>query len=452
MSRSRYYLVRRECREFLGPMAAPEFKQRFDRLEFGMQDEVSGHCGPWVVLDRKDELLKHYPELAKIFGEDLPLSWRENTGHAKVISRKDSRKDQKKNLDEQRRSRNDFHNYMEQRNRQSTTRKVVAFLTLAVSIAVSAFILIQRDEYPSVDDVALAAQKQDPSEFLNIMGLKVIPQAGKLVKSQKQQIIWLPYLRMYAYFTTGAIDGVPQKLLRGDAPMAAPQECSVDFWKRKWRESSDQNITFVQGKSLQKNPWTKLLTLDPEWVRRRPQKGWSRPRSYLEGCIMTAFAAMRSLASGVKSETEVSTDMPEGVSEMVLGRLRSQLDVINNGRASQAPVAGFLSRLSCLETQARVEDLNLCINGVDPQFKPLLDERIAFAVLRIAFQSADIQLDKQQLSQRLQSLAAKFQTEDVMGRLDLGPETKMVSYLAAGDSPSQALSKIEQEYPDLKFK
>lgn len=452
MSRSRYYLVRRECREFLGPMAASEFKQRFDRLEFGMQDEVSGHCGPWVVLDRKDELLKHYPELAKIFGEEIPLSWRENTGHAKVISRKDSRRDQKKNLDEQRRSRNDFHTYMEQRNRQSKTRKAVAFLTLAVSIAVSVFILTQRDEYPSVDDVALAAQKQDPSEFLNIMGLKVIPQAGKLVKSQKQQPIWLPYLRMYAYFTTGAIEGVSQKLLRGDTSLAAPQECSVDFWKRKWREMSDQNITFVQGKSLQKNPWTRLLAMDPEWVRRRPQKGWSRPRSYIEGCIMTAFTAMRSLVSGGKSDTEVSVDMPEGVSDMVLSRLKFQLDVINNSRAAQVAGTGILSRLSCLETQVRVEDLNLCVNGLDPQWKPLVDERVGLAVLRIALQSADIQLDKQQLNQRLQSLATKFQTEDVMGRLDLGPEMKMVSYLAAGDSPSQAVSKIEQEYPDLKIK
>jgi len=452
VSRSRYYLVRRECREFLGPMAASEFKQRFDRLEFGMQDEVSGHCGPWVVLDRKDELLKHYPELAKIFGEELPLSWRENTGHAKVISRKDSRKDQKKNLDEQRRSRNDFQTYMEQRNRQSKTRKTVAFLTLAVSIGVSVFILMQRDEYPSVDDVAVAAQKQDPSEFLNIMGLNVIPQAGKLVKSQKQQAIWLPYLRMYAYFTTGAIDGVSQKLLRGDAPMVAPQECSVEFWKRKWKEASDQNITFVQGKSLQKNPWTKLLAMDPDWVRRRPQKGWSRPRSYLEGCIMTAFTAMRSLASGAKSDVEVSVDVPEGVSDMVLGRLKSQLEVINNGRSTQAPVTGILSRISCLESQVRVEDLNLCINGIDPQLKPLFDERIGFAVLRIALQSADIQVDKQQLSQRLQLLAGKIQTEDVMGRFDLGPEMKMLNYLASGDSPAQVLSKIEQEYPDLKLK
>jgi hypothetical protein len=99
-----------------------------------------------------------------------------------------------------------------------------------------------------------------------------------------------------------------------------------------------------------------------------------------------------------------------------------------------------------------VEELNLCVNGLDPQWKPLVDERVGLAVLRIALQSADIQLDKQQLNQRLQSLATKFQTEDVMGRLDLGPEMKMVSYLAAGDSPSQVLSKIEQEYPDLKIK
>lgn len=451
MSRNRYYLVRRECREFLGPMAAAEFKQRFDRLEFGMQDEVSGHCGPWVILDRKDELFKHYPDLAKIFGEEIPLSWRENTGHAKVLSRKDSRKDQKKSLDEQRRSRSDFQSYMEQRNRQSKTRKAVALLTLAASIAVSAFILTQRDEYPNADEIAIAAQKADPSEFLNIMGLKVVPQASRLVKSQKQQPVWLPYLRMYAYLTTGAIDGVPQKILRGDASIAAPGECSVEFWKRKWRETADQNIAFVQGKSLQKNPWTKLLAMDPDWVRRRPQKGWIRPRNYIEGCIMTAYTAMRSLASGVKGDPEYGTDMPDGVSDMVLNRLKSQLDIISNGRTSQSAVSGILSRLTCLETQTKVEDLNLCVNGVDSQFKQLFDERTAFALLRLASQSTDSQADKQ-FSQRMQSIAAKFQTEDYMGRFDLAPEMKLVSYFALGDSSPQAMSKIEQEYPDVKFK
>lgn len=452
MSRTRYYLVRRECREFLGPMAASEFKQRFDRLEFGMQDEVSGHCGPWVVLDRKDELLQYYPELAKIFGEEIPLSWRENTGHAKVLSRKDSRKDQRKNLDDQRKSRNDFQSYMDLRNKQSKLRKTVAFLTLAASIAVSVFILTQRDEYPSVDEVALAAQKSDPSEFLNIMGLRAVPQAARLVKSQKQQAIWLPYLRMYAYFTTGAIDGVSQKTLRGDVLMGAPPECSVDFWKRKWRETADQNIAFVQGKSLQKNPWTKLLAMDPDWVRRRPQKGWVRPRNYIEGCIMTAYTAMRSLTSGDKSDSEGLADMPEGVSDMVLSRLKSQLEVLTNSKTSQISVAGILSRLTCLETQTKLEDLNACVNGVDPQFKPLFDERVGFAVLRIGYQQGDSPVDKQQLTQRFQAVVSKFQTEDFMGRFDLGPELRMMSYLASGDSSSQAIAKIEQEYPDVKFK
>jgi hypothetical protein len=321
-----------------------------------------------------------------------------------------------------------------------------------VSVALSVFILTQRDEYPSVDEVAQTAQKQDPSEFLNIMGLKVVPIASRLVKSQKQQGIWLPYLRMYAYLTTGSIDGVPQKILRGDTGVLAPAECSVDFWKRKWRETADQNIAFVQGKSLQKNPWTKLLAMDPDWVRRRPQKGWVRPKNYLEGCMMTAHTAMRSLTSGGKSDSEIFADIPQDVSDMVLNRLKSQLDAITNGRTGQTSVAGVLSRLTCLETQPRVEDLSACTNGIDQQFKPLFDERTAFAMLRIVSQSMDSQPDKQLISQRIQSITSKIQTEDFMGRFDIGPEMKLLSYLASGDSSSQALTKIEQDYPDVKFK
>ena len=71
MTLERYYLVRRDHREFIGPMVLDEFQDRLQRMEFGLQDEVSGHCGPWVVLDHKEDLTKHYPQIVEALGDSL---------------------------------------------------------------------------------------------------------------------------------------------------------------------------------------------------------------------------------------------------------------------------------------------------------------------------------------------------------------------------------------------
>ena len=450
MSQSRYFLVRREAREFIGPMALDEFKIRFDRLEFGMQDEVSGHCGPWVVLDRREDMMKHYPEIARVFGENLPLSWRETTGHANVISRKDSRKDKRSELEQQKKARTDFHRYMELRKRQAVARTRLALLTVMVSLVIGAWIIMDKEVSIDLAEIQTLSQKSDPTEFLNVMGVKVIPQAARIAKSQKLQPLWLPYLRMYAYYTTGLVEGVSQKMLRGDALPTLPLECSVDAWKRKWRENAGAAVTFIQGTSLQKNPWTKLLGLDPYWVRRRPSKGWIRPKSYIAGCLMTAHTAIRSLSTEKNSDGSDFISMD--ISTAILARLRFQLDVINGNRtAVTAGGSGVLSQLICLETQMSLAELDKCRNGVDPQFRPLFDERYAFGVLRLVLASKTPNLEKSYASAIANALP-RMVPEDFLSRLDLAPEIKLFGYLNSYGDVEQALARIGEEYTEMNFR
>jgi len=450
MSQIRLYLVRREGREFIGPMKLPEFQERLARLEFGMQDEVSGHCGPWIEMDRKDEIIRHYPEIAKTLGEDLPLSWREATGHAKVISRKDSRRDKKDQFAEHKKSRTDFHRYIEMKKQQSNARKIYAIAILAAAMLIGALIITRKDDSPNVSEVASLALRADPGEFLNIMGMKVIPQASRIGKSSKLQAVWVPYLRMYAFFTTGTIDGIPQKVLRGDAPSVAPSECSVEFWKRKWRETSSQTIAFIQGKSLQKNPWTKLLASDPDWIRRRPSKGWLKPRNYFEGCLMTAHTAIRSLAGELATTGESSDVLPAEIADSIAKRLMGQLEAISLGRAGAMPVRGdLLSAFSCLETQENFAALSACRAAFDSQIKPLQEEKFALALLRLAILQG--QMDKGLLV-ALQAQSPKITGEDIMNHFDMTAESKLATYIAQSGSVEQAMTQIEGEYPDLKFR
>lgn len=450
MSQPRYFLVRREAKEFIGPMLIDEFKQRFDRLEFGMQDEVSGTCGPWVVLDNREETTKHYPEIARIFGENLPLSWREATGHAKVISRKDSRKDKRNEFEQQKKARTDFHRYMEMRKRKAIARTRLALFTVLISVGVGAWIVLDKDDTPEITEIQALAQKIDPTEFLNVMGVKVISQAPKLLKSQKLQPLWLPYVRMYAYFTTGSVEGISQKTLRGDVTPNLPQDCSVDFWKRKWKENPSSTLGFIQGVSLQKNPWTKLLSLDPDWVRRRPSKGWIRPKSFLEGCLMTAHTAIRSLSA--EKNPDGSDYIAGETVNGVMARLRHQIDAINNGRPSGASVSpGLLGQLICFESQVALADLERCKQGSDLQLKPLLDERYSLALLRLVLALKQPALDKS-LVAVISGVLPKMISEDFMSRLDISPEIKLMGYLNSYGDVDQALARISEEYPEMNFK
>jgi len=40
-------------------------------MELGLQDEVAGHCGSWVVLENFKDLKKNYPEIAEVVSPHL---------------------------------------------------------------------------------------------------------------------------------------------------------------------------------------------------------------------------------------------------------------------------------------------------------------------------------------------------------------------------------------------
>jgi len=341
---------------------------------------------------------------------------------------------------------------MQLRKKQSQFRARMAFVTIMLSIVVGLFIVVGRDDTFSLPEVSSLAQKPDPAEFLNVMGMKVIPQAAKIIKSPKLQPVWMPYVRMYAFFTTGAIEGVSQKALRGDVPPSVPADCSVDFWKRKWRENAANTIAFIQGSSLQRNPWTKLLSIDPEWLRRRPQKNWLRPRSYLEGCLMTAHTAMRSLSLDIASVQEGADLLTPEVTSMVMARLKFQMEYAVQGRAVPAiALSGILNQLTCFESQSVLADLEKCRQLGEQSFKPLLDERYALSVTRLLLKQSQATIDKS-FAQAVQTVLPRFVTEDFMSRLDMTPESKALNYFNSYGDIDQTLARLQEEYPDMQFK
>jgi hypothetical protein len=457
MPTGRLYLVRRDSREFIGPMLIGEFQQRLARMEFGLQDEVSGHCGPWIVLDQKDLLTMHYPEVAALLGDSLPLSWREVTGHAKVISRQDTRKDRHKKAGESKSANRktdveDFSAYLMRRRRHKNFNVAVALGFLVCAGLLGLWFAGKKDDLPNPTDIASLASKSDSTEFLNVMGLKVVPFAPRIVKNPKTQATWIPFLRMYAFSTNGAIDGVSSKYLRGDLPTYAPADCSVEVLKRKWRENAAQVALFTQGRVLAKNPWTKLLAMDPNWARRRSAKGWIKPRNYYEACLMAGSMAIRSVAL----EPGFGADPEDGVNSELLAtisrRIQSQLEIINSGKTTMAvEKSSLLGSLTCLDNIQDVAELDRCKVSFDPQIRPLLDERTALALVRVAVNSSGGAADGRWMS-AMNLAATRIMSEDVMSRADLSPESKLIGYLLSGSTVEQAIGKTETDNQEIRFR
>jgi hypothetical protein len=461
MSVKRLYLIRRDSREFIGPLTADDFKARISRMEFGLQDEISGHCGPWVVLDQIEPVQHHYPEIASLLSQNLPLSWREITGHAKVISRQDARREparggrkhkSNRSNDSRRRDYDDLQEHIRNHQRRKSRNLIIALCSVVVLAAGLYVYNARRDDSAiSTTEAAALALKADTSEFMSYMGIKVIPGAGKMIRNPKNSAAWLPYLRMYAFHSTGAVDGVAPKTLRGDLPASAPLDCGVDSLKKRWRENASQIVSFTQGKSLSKNTWTRILAMDPHWIRRRVTKGWIKPRNYYEGCLQTGLTTVRSLSSDPNLGADPADQMTPEILSQAQRRLQAQLEILTTGKSSvPQDLSSVTGVLTCYDTAQTSAERDVCKSFGDNAFKVLYDERGLFSLVR-GIETSSGAVDSRSLT-ILKEASQRFPSEDAMSRNELVTEGKFIAAILSGLTVEQAMAKVEAENGDIKFR
>lgn len=460
---SKKYLIRRENCRFIGPLDIHEFRQAIRKMQFGLADEVAGHCGPWVVLDDEAALKKRYPELAAIVSEEIPAAWREMTGHANQLSQKEKKVKQKK----ERKSSSYPAMRSKSRSRPQQKSKSNIFAALSVLIAGAAlggafWIKSQEDPLPPISEVAGLAQQSDPTQFLNEMGLRIVPIVTKISKSRDKDTPWLPYLRMYAFHTSGVIENLSMKTLRGNAPAAAPLDCSVEAWKKRWNEGGQLTASFVSGKSLPKTAWAKALVWDPSWIRRRNSKGWIKPRNWVEGCLMSASVAMRALSSDNPAMTQAGSSailaggggltLPEVVSAVVR-RLQIQLELIQIGKANISPDGStILGKLSCFDIAASSAELDACRDkNSEPALQQMIDEYANNQAVRIAMQQTSGTLDGV-LQAAVNAVVAKGPADQSLS-FDNAAELQFAKDIQqSGFKVDGAAERVVAQFPDVRLR
>ncbi len=460
---ARLYLIRRTLETFLGPMTIEELHDSYKRMAFGLQDEIAGHCAPWVVLSNMDSLKEHYPEILKIIQDDYFGGWAISEHTAKKIPTE------------------------EKTNRVPAQRNGLGlafmFLAIALSAAALALYLVKNtklsgkltgDADLNVDRVSTMFQQGQYETFSGFMKDHSADVVTKAMRSKREFDDWIPYLRAYAFLTGGEVEGLSPKYLRGvSVGEQAPIDCTLGSWKKRWQQNAGTWAPFFSGKKSPSAQWSRLIAWDPYWIRHRVHYGWVKPGSYYEGCLMMANKALSEVSSSNGGSTNGTNSGSLGGSsvqaeqKILQNRFDWMLDVLSSRNRRPALTndaiatksGDLLTFLTCVEESSSFDLIKQCyghynMSGLDPFWSAVIDRAILLNVLRIAVRIASGnggKIDPAVLGEMTNGMA-KMSRIDQFTRFDYTPELKFLRALSSSNGEMQkAIDIVKQEFPDVVF-
>ncbi len=453
MPGAKLYLVRRDLETFTGPLTATEITKSMERMSVGLRDEVSGHCGPWVFLDDRERLRRFYPELLPIVQSTSVSGWSADVGGFRneptvkgpvsIPSQKPARR----------------------------WLMAAAFFGLALVAALVAWLLagsgelssrIVGPQLPATSDYDAMLGAGHDQEFTAAIEPQLARIVDRALRKREALTTWIPYLRGYAFLAgAGEIDGFPLKKLRGEAGVAAPADCSLKSWVKRWRDGGADFQPVASGGALPSDHWGRVLAWDPWWINRRGQTGWIRPRNFYQGCIMMAAAAFHQ--SG-----QQPGNVPGGaaVGERLRWLLESLAPALPTSTIQEGTKAGPDSTVfglwTCMDKATSRVDLDRCLES--PWHKLMQDdynrEKFYWATLRLAVQSrmSGDQAEWRLVRKDLEAFLAGRDHSDSYTRLDYSDELRFIGSVngklpespdASQPSPAPAKSRDEDIQVDL---
>ena len=374
MPRAKLYLIRRDLEAFTGPVVAIELAKLMEHMAVGLRDEVSGHCGPWVFLDDHEKLKKFYPELVALVRSAAGTGWTTDVGAFRneatvkgaisLVGRKADRR----------------------------LMIAAAFFGLALLAALVAWMLAGTGELssriissplPPTAELNSLLQLSKEKEFAGA----IEPQLPKIVdranRNHEALVAWLPYLRAYAFLGAGEIDGFQSKKLRGEVGVAAPADCSVKAWVKRWRDASPSFSVVANGTTLPSDHWARLLAWDPFWIGRRSQAGWIRPRNFYQGCVMAAVRAYESINTKMTADPIRERLAVLSAAFHVPGQARDQGPVKLSAALGKVTTFGLWS---CMDSARDRLELDRCLESPwqDLMRSDYNREKFYWSMLRLA--------------------------------------------------------------------
>lgn len=442
---AKLYLIRRNLESFTGPMTLNEMRDAYKSMTFGLQDEVSGHCGPWVTFDDLPAIKKYYPEVARIVNDEMLAGWGVSGGAVRIVNEDTKRIEIRK---------------------QKGLGLAITFLVVAVVAFVAAIYMANNAKLSGKfrenrEDVTLEKlqgyiDRNDANGFNTIMSNNMEQVLEKFKKGKKPDNRWLPYLRNYAFTNEGSIAGLNPKILRGDIVSAAPVDCSLKAWRLHWRASVKNWNDMIVDRKMVRAHWGRMLAWDPHWIRRRAdQQEWLGLSSYYVACLVMADKAITELMSDVTLVNNSSDWEKIGITK-IKQRMQWMLDISRSGTSSipSAPaVDNTLSIWTCFEAAKDIRELAACRTSMSEDQDPLgayNEERFGWNLARIVFTSrGPLPVE---LQPTIAAYASKLAKVDFFTRFDFRPEQKILRTISRTNTAiEKVVEKHQAEMPDIRI-
>lgn len=442
---AKLYLIRRNLESFTGPLTLNEMRDAYKRMAFGLQDEVSGHCGPWIAFDDLPAIKKHYPEVARIVNDEMLAGWGVSGAAVRIVNEDTKRIDVRK---------------------QKGLGLAITFLLIAVVAFVAAIYMANNArlsgkfrevrEDVTIEKLQGFVDRNDFAGLNSILANNLDQVLEKFRKAKKPDPRWLPYLRAYAFSNDGNLPGINPKILRGDNISAAPIDCSLKTWRAQWRASVKNWNEMIVDNKLVRSHWGRLLAWDPHWIRRRAdKKNWPGLNSYYIGCLMMAEKALNELMTDVTLVSNASDWEKIGITK-IKQRLQWMLDISRSGTSSipTAPVAeNSLSLWTCFEAARDVKELAACRSGMTDETDPMSaynEEKFGWNFARIVFAARGTV--PAELQPAITAYSTKLPKVDYFTRLDFRMEHKILRAVGRFNQPIERVIERQQaETPEIRI-
>ena len=452
---AKLYLVRRNLEVFTGPMTLVEMHEAYKHMQFGLQDEVAGHCGPWVTFENLERIKKQYPEVARIVYEEMMAGWNVGSDSEGKLINEDTKRLAIKSV--------------------RGISLAVFFLVIAVAAFVAALYMAssgkaavkgkeQQESALRPRDLQDMLERRDNVGFDRYMELH----GGELVAqiSQRQVVeeSWLPYLRQFAFAHDGQFAGLNPKYLRGSATAAAPVDCSLQIWRRRWRSSSKDWNDLLVGHELVRAHWARLMAWDPYWIKRREHTGWIGAQNYYTACLSMADKALTEVGAELVKITPTDEWDKLGYARLKarLAWLQVSLKGTAVGAVAAMPEAAMVlvndsssvALWTCFEAATDLGALTGCRRGMggekDTTWQAYNEERYGWNLLRLAASThGTLSADMRGLMLRL---GPKINKEDHFTRFDYRPEASLFLVLMRSGIPAEkVVEKAQTEFPTIKL-
>lgn len=399
-------------------MTLDELKVFLQSVESTNHLEVCGHCKRWVLIQQDDLLQEVYPEVYDAL--ILPPAKEDFNQEIETVKTDPTQVE------------------TENKPQAFSLKKMIA-ITLVVllsTLTCVSFLFLQADKADHEQKVSYGFSTdildQLISENNQTQFVALVEEAISDDSTITEKLEYLPYLRLYSFYTNGEKEVLSARVIKGEAD-SAPSECNLTSWTNSFEESFSDWKKLIYDKELPTEHWARILGWDPYWILRREYSGWLLAGGYYGYCIGIAQKSFAQLMQNDAFKNKVIEAYSDEADDMLIS-IMQRLNWLNHKVLGgewtpievDKPTNNTISMWNCLEAAKDYKYLSRCKGkydqGEDP-WKIHIDQRYIHNFLRLTLENEFV---GQKELKELRAINKRFEQVDHFTQFDFSLEKSWV--------------------------